>query len=473
MTATATPAKRDSLQLGLFFNLLGQVATVASGAVISILLARHYGASLLGQWSVALVYASLVGMIVEGGLGRVLMRDAARDPAMAGRALGTVLKGRLLLGIVTVPAALATAALLGITWTGWLLAVLLVVGRWIEGIQSSYQAALFTLGDHRTPNLLETGRRLLRVFAVGAIVLLGGSILWAGVAMLVTAILTNGVLVRATSKRVQVDFSGSLRSSWREAAWFWANGVLFWINSEISVLIVSQLAGDRVTGIYAAATRLAALFLIIPRAMNNSIIPKLFRSAKTGEGLHRQLSSSALFLTALGGLIAVEATFAGPQLIALIYGSDFLESGLVFQISGLFLFINFARIPATWYLSTSDRVRLVTVAMGLGSIANVAAGLWLVPRLGASGAAWAAVLSESVLAAWALFMTARYTGHRVLIATLLGTVPAFFALGLHLVLAPHVPWLVASGTIGLASVALLYVAGRRILSGWNPFGLME
>lgn len=466
------PRTPDTIQSSLFFNLIGQVAAVASGALISVLLARHFGAELLGQWSVALVYGNLVGTFVEGGLGKVLMRDAARTPELAGRALGTVIKGRLLLGAITIPVALAASALLNPSLATWLLVLVLVLSRWIEGIQASFQAALYTVGDFRTPNLLEMIRRFARVACVALVVVLNASIHWAAVAMLATAILSSGRLAAATRRHFPIDFRGNVSDSWADAAWFWANGVLFWINSEVSVLLLSELANDRVTGIYAAATRLTALFLIVPRTLNNSLIPRLFRSAKTGIGLHRQLAGSSLFLAALGTLIAVESWFVGQPLIELVYGSAYRESGPVFTLLATFVFLNFVRVPASWYLSTSDRVRLVTIAMGAASVLNVIAGLLLIPRMGAVGAAWAAVASELVLAVFVVGATTAFVGPRVVIALGAGIGFGAVAGALHLVLANRLPWFLVAAIVSGAALAGLYAVARKLLRGWNPGGLL-
>jgi O-antigen/teichoic acid export membrane protein len=470
-TAPQAP-RRDGVRLSLLFNFIGQVSTVLSGALISILLARHYGATILGQWSVGLVYANLVGTVVEGGLGRVLMRDAARDPAIAGRALGQVVKGRLWLGAIAVPAALAASGVMATSWSAWSLVPLLVVARWIEGIQSSYQSALFTLGDFRIPNLLETGRRLVRLAAIGCIVAAGANIQWAAVAMLVTAILSNRVLVRATKKVLTIDYSGATRAAWIDAAWFWANGVLFWITSEIGLLMTAQLSGEHATGIYAAALRLTLLFLIIPRTINNFLIPRLFRSAKSGDGLHRQLSGTAIMLSALGTLIMVETWFGAEPIIELVYGEQYREAIPVFAVTAGFLALNFARIPATWYLTTSDRVRMVTIALGLAAVSNVIANLVLIPRLGSLGAAWAAVISEGLLGVWAMAVAVRFTGPRILVATALGACVGGLAFGAHVLIGPHLPWLASAILVTASSLSLLYWLGRRLLAGWNPLGIM-
>jgi PST family polysaccharide transporter len=466
------PRRRDGLRTGLLFNLLGQVAMLASTGLISILLARHYGATLLGQWSVATVYANLVGTVTEGGLGRLLMRDAARDPKVLGRALGRVVKGRVYLGAISAPVCLLAAAWTTSSGSAWALVPLLIVARWIEGIQSSYQSALFTLGDFRTPNLLETARRTVRVLAIVGIVALDLGLAWVAITMVGTALLSHRLLVRATREVVTIDYSDAVREQWRDAFWFWLNGVLFWVNSEISLLMIAQLVGEQVTGLYAAALRLVTLFLIVPRAMSNSLIPRFFRSAASGDGQHRQLGGTAFVLSGLGALVAAECWLFAAPVIDLIYGDEYRAAGPVLSIAALFLMLNFMRIPGMWFLSTSDRVRMVTVALGLGALANVLANLLLIPGAGAVGAAWAAVISEALLGLWALGVTVRLKGPRILLATAFGLTVGGSALLVGLALPRSLHWLWSASISSAPALALLGLIARRLLRGWNPLGMM-
>ena len=464
----------DSVPVSLAFNLLGRVAMVLSGALVSIVLAKHYGAQLFGQWSVALVYGTLVGTVVEGGLGRVLIRDASRDPSIAGRALGTVLKGQLGLGVVFVPVALVVSYLLNPAWGPWLLVLLLVAVRFLEGLQSSYQRILITLGNHRSPNIIETGRRLGRVFGVAAVVLLGAQIHWAAIAILLVTVLTTGVLISATKERVpSVDFSAPLASSWRDAGWFWINGVLFWVNGEIDQLMLSEMAGDRATGIYAAAARFALLFLIIPQTVNNTVIPKLFRSAKSGVGLFRQYNSTTLLLAAIGSVVAVEVWFTGPELIHLVYATEYSDSAPVFQWYGFFVLLHFLRVPATWFLSTSDRVPMATAILLAACITNVVANIFLIPTHAAVGAAWATIGSEAMIFLIAGGLTFRFLGLKVLMAPLMGLTVGGVAYFVHAALAQALPWWLSAAITSVFGVAIVAAMAWRLLKGWNPMGLMS
>lgn len=463
--------KRDSVAGGVILNVLGQAAIVASGGLVSILLARHYGKEIFGQWSVAVVYGTMVGAIVEGGLGRVLVRDASRDAASAGKSLGAVLKGRVALSFVTVPLSLIAAWFLGNSFSAWILVLLSVLARCLQGLLGSYQAVLMAFEYYRAANLVETARRAAMLFAVAAIVALDLDIHWAAVATLIFTVVGTTYLMKLTREVVQVDYSASPKGYWRDAAWFWVNGILFWINGEIALLILSNMAGDAATGINSAAQRLAMLFLIIPRGVNNSVVPKLFRSAKDGKNLLRQLNATTMLLTAIATFAAVELWFNAEPIVHLVYSAKYAESAPALQAYGIFLMLNFMRTPPSWYLTTSDRLRAVTFFFVISGMVTIAGNIAFIPTYGGLATAWVCAIAEAVMLILATTMTVKHTGPKILIAFALGCVPGIVALSIHLALPAELPWLLSAGTVTVLFGAAMALTIKKLMRGWNPLGI--
>lgn len=470
-TSLALP--RESLTVGFLFNLLGRAVTVVGGGLVSILLARHFQAEVFGQWAVASVYATLVGTVVDGGLARLLIRDVARDPPNAGRALGRVLKGRSALGLVVVPAALSVAAFQVNDLAAWVLVLLLVVARFVTDLSATFTSALFAFDRFKVPNLIETARRLGMVIAAVIVVVVDLPIHWAAVATLALAFFGLPYVVRETRSVLELDFSQPATDHARDAFWFWVSGIFFWINGEIDQLMLSNLAGDRVTGIYAAAVRLVALFYIIPRAVNDTVIRRMFKSAKDGVGLNRQMNATVLLLAGLGTTVGIVMFAHGPQAIELLYGPAYRESGPVFATYGLFLAVFFVRIAPSWYLSSSDRVPLVTAYLAFACILNISANLYWIPRAGAQGAAYSTLLSELALAGLCVGTSLWLNGRKLLYSIALGVGPGGVALVVEGLSPATWPWWLRAGLSGGAGLLGLAALGIALRRGWNPFQILS
>lgn len=446
---------------------------MVAGGVVSILLARHFQAEVFGQWAVASVYAALVGTVVDGGLARLLIRDAARDPSKAGLYLGRVLKGRLALGAVVIPAALAVAAIQTRTVTAWIVVLLLVIARFVTDLLGTFSSALYAFDRFRVSNVVETYRRIGLVVATLVVVLLDLGIHWAAVATLVLSGAGARWIFKEARQVLTLEFGGEVREIARDAFWFWASGIFFWINAEIDQLMLSQIQGDRATGIYAAAVRLAGLFYIIPRAVNDTVVRRFFRSAKDGVGLNRQLNTTTVLLTALGSCIAVVAFLHGSSVIQLVYGDSYAESGRIFATFGLFLGVYFLRSAPSWYLTSADRVRLGAIYMASACLLNILLNLWLIPAYGPTGASWSTLSSELLLASLFVGTATAMNGLRLPLSILVGLIPGLATLAIDSSLPIAWPWMlrmVASGAVGLGIVAAMTYGLRR---GWNPMGILD
>ncbi|MBK6687067.1 MAG: flippase [Deltaproteobacteria bacterium] len=463
----------DSVSVGLLFNLVGRTVSMLAGGIVSILLARHFQAELFGQWAVASVYAALVGTVVDGGLARLLIRDAARDPAQAGLYLGRVLKGRVLLGSFFIPLALVVAAVQIGSWSAWIVVLLLVLARFVTDLLGTFSSALFAFDRFRIANLVETLRRVGLVGATTIVVLLDLGIQWAAFATLLLSGTGAHWILREARQVLTLKFDGQVRDVARDAFWFWASGIFFWINAEIDQLMLSEIQGDRATGIYAAAVRLVGLFYVIPRAVNDTVVRRFFRSAKDGIGLNRQLNTTTILLTSLGALIGAMTYLYGQATIELVYGASFTESGRVFSLYGVFIAIYFTRSAPSWYLTSADRVRQGAIYMATACVANIAINLYAIPKAGPLGAAWSTLSSEGLLAALFIGTALHLNGRKLGYSILLGAIPALVALLFSLVLPTSWPWWLRAALASIAGLGIIAAQVMALRRGWNPLGVLD
>lgn len=445
----------DGLRLGFVFNLLGRITAVASGGLVAIVLARHYGVETFGRWSVATVYATLVGTLVDGGFHRLTMRDVARDPDAARTILFDVLKRRAAIAALVIPLALLAAALLTGNLTTWTLIVLLVASRFALDITASFSSVLFAFERFRIPNLVEVWRRASLIVVVGVLVASDVQIQWVGAATLVISLAGSGFVIRPALKLVSTKMKSRPSSSWSDAAWFWFNGVLFWINAEIDQLMLSRMSGDRETGLYSAAIRVIGLCMFIPRAVNDTVVRRWFASGATP---HAQLPVTNLLLLGCGGLIGAQFVTFSSEIIDFLYTDKYAASSPVFIPLALFLVLHFARSSPHWFLSTSDRVRLATLILGIAATTNLAANVWAIPRYGAVGAGYVTALSELLILICA-YATAARTSPAIVYAGLFGCIPGVVSWFLGVNLAGWLPWFVAAAlAAGVGAVLLMLIA---------------
>lgn len=406
---------------------------MVAAAATSVVVARHYGVEAFGAWSIAMVYGTLVRTILEGGLGRILIREVARDGESAGRYLTAVLRARLTMSVVVVPVALAIAWLVNSTSELWVLVALLVVARQVEALQSSFASVLFSFGRFASANIIETGKRLGAFVAVAIVVAVEAPIQLAAAVVAVSVVLSTIPLWRATrAAGVTLDSAGSLIGLRRDALWFWLGGVLFWVNGEVDQFMLGALVGAAPTGVYSAAMRVVGLLAIFPLAVNNAVMPRLFRSAKSGVGLGLHLNGTTLLLASVGSASAVELYLARGDIIHVLYGAEFRDAADVLAVLAIYVGLDFCRLVPSWYVTAVDRLALNTAVLGVAAGLNVALNVWLIPQHGAVGAAWATAMSGAFVLTVLVLIQIVLRGLRALVMMLVGSSVAIPVAGLHI-----------------------------------------
>jgi hypothetical protein len=171
----------------------------------------------------ALVVVQYFGTIAEFGLGVLLTRDVARDPAAARRLFGVTLALRWLLALAAAPAAALLVggyALLAALGAGeaispvgqqviWVLLLTLIPSAYSGAVTALYNAA----ERMEVPAVVELGTAVLSLFARVAVLLLGFGILglaWAAVAV--------STATRANRLSTAVASSTTAGTSMRSAA---------------------------------------------------------------------------------------------------------------------------------------------------------------------------------------------------------------------------------------------------------------
>jgi len=99
-----------------------------------------------------------------------------------------------------------------------------------------------------------------------------------------------------------------------------------------------------------------------------------------------------------GFIVLCGALTLSPFLLPLILGAEFEPSARVLQcFAWMFPFAAFNEFVAFYVFVPRKKDRLLAIAGAVSGVANLAAALYLAPRYGAIGMAWARVIGEATL----------------------------------------------------------------------------
>lgn len=388
-----------------------KLAATAIGLAFSIASARLLGPEGRGEFVTITTTVALAAQILNLGLSSALLLEFSREPgsvrpllvrcwiAAAGLAIALATLG---LGIEReAPGALGVVAV-------WWPAIAIWVPLQLMGL---YQVAAVTaLGRVAALTVIEPGSRILAaVLGLAALVAFR-----AALPPLVVALVASEAIVAALTfawlrsragigARSRTATPALAASILRVGLRAYPVLLLPFALIRADILMMTGMRGAADAGVYSIAAQMIDLMLIVPTTAAALTLPHIVRSASpraTVGRLAREVGLVCVPLALLAGLVA-------PILIEVLFGEAYAGATRPFRI----LLPGFVLLAVETALAQILAARgypiQLTIAWVLGLASNVAANLVLIPRWGASGAAFASTASYGLVALLVWFLVRR------------------------------------------------------------------
>jgi polysaccharide transporter, PST family len=447
LTSVADHSEQAALGERIFRNTLTLIAGRVLGLVLSgagsILLVRYLGSRQLGEYGALYAYTALYAWLATFGLESILAREAAKNRAQAGSIL---LTGVLLsTGFSLVATAL----------------VLLVAPRF--GYSHELRLPLIfaavdvlILAPLRLPGIVfqvdlrqwyGVGIGLLRQ-VIWLLALLVVAFVKAGLTGVIVGRMVCGIFEVTLILAVTYD-RGCLLRPWRflsaqarqYASYSFpiaASALAIGIFQRIDQVMLHLMTGDQALGWYVAAVNITELFALLPLALMSSLLPVFSRFASREDRFDHYLKLSfRSMMVVVFGACALVCPLAKP-IIHLLYGPEFAAAAPLLAV------IVWSEVPVFFGVVISNGLiaknlqNYLALSNGVGAVVNIVLNLFMIPRWGALGAAWATNVSYSLagIFVFLVFRSTRsmaWTGLRISIPPFLLTLPVtIMLLGLPL-----------------------------------------
>ena len=370
---------------------------LGAGLAVGIAVARHLGPAGNGALQAGLSLAAVFAAVLELGLDHVVRRELVRTPERAGALLGTAAALRAL---ALLPAVAAFAWLMqrdggDTALTAWLAVTLLLP------VFLTFESWFLARDRAREDVLAQSGALLLGAVARVALILAGAGV-WPFGAAAAGETLLAGVFLA-------LIYRGG---GGRMAGWRWDGGVARQllrdcspllltnlaqtVSRRLDVVLLAALAAGSVAGNYAAAVRLAEIGYVAPMILLNAFFPRLTRlRAEDRAAYAREFHRFFVQLTWLGVAFATVVTVTAPWLVAAAYGPAFADAARPLALYAWTAVLIGQHIARSQWLLLENLQGLGLAFTASGAVVNVLLNLLLIPRLGASGAALAALAAHA------------------------------------------------------------------------------
>jgi O-antigen/teichoic acid export membrane protein len=379
-------------------QLGGRLISIVAGVTASVLLGRHLGPAVYGQYVYVIAYLGIFAMVASFSLETLAVRELAAHPQDADDILSTVLTLRLALSAAVIPIALAfllaTEASPELRFLVALTCPILLTGA-VSSVGTLFGARM--AAQYRVAS--ELVQPVVFLTAAVLITLTGAGITAVIVAHVVSFALYSGVLFavcrRFARPRLRLD-AGYARRMVRAALPVGVGGIFFQIYYRVDILILDRWQGSEAVGLYGVAYgffgQAPALFSLIA----TTIFPVLVvHAARGAPALAGTVWKSVALAVGLGVPATLVTSLVAPTVLRLVYGSAFEGAGTALAILGLALPFSFCTYVINYGLVAIDRHHTTWQINGLAALLNIGLNWLMVPTLGYVGTAYATVATEA------------------------------------------------------------------------------
>lgn len=390
-----------------------KLVKLASGAILTVFVARMLGASELGVYSIVMAWSAFLVPLTSLGLNNIVVRQMVKNDTGhdAMTMLYSAISMRLVLGLLGGCVMLAAFYLLYPAMFSGNIAVAIPVlfllqmfiGFVLFEFYLNYQGTFRTVAYVKSAiSLLSFGVKLALLFSGFGIASL---LLLTGIEFFVV-----GVAQYLIYKRKHLPFKDGesrwpgYRPRWfnltqakqllKRSSWLWVSGIVSVIYLKIDIVMIGSMAGTEQAGIYAAASRLSELWYVFPATLAARYYPDMIRAHQQGWApYYLKLRRFALLFFCTAFAIAVVMSLLAPWIISLLFGDAFASAVDVLRIhiwAGCFIFV---RYLISQHLLITEQEPLSLLSHAVGALLNVGLNFWLIPKMGIVGAAWATLIS--------------------------------------------------------------------------------
>lgn len=365
-------------------------------------LARILGAENIGHYIFALSYITIFTVIIDFGTNHFITREVAKNKNKAQEIASNIFGFKIISSLFAVALALIAAILLG--YEKNLLSLLSVAV--LVMVVESFVLSIFAIirGFHNLKyESISTILVHLLIMVLGIIVArLTKNISWLLAVLLFahTLNLLYGLFLLKYKFRIKLKLSFNI-SYWKKIFLvilpFAMAAAFAKIWGAADQLILARLSSPEQLGCYGVAFKLTFALQFLPMALLASLYPAMSRFFVENKEKLKVLFSRAInYLLLITLPLSAGVFIFAPYLIISLYTDEYRPAILPLRILFLgltFIFLNFI-IGAL--LNASNLQKRQSVNVGISMVVSIVLNLILIPKFNASGAALAAVISNSV-----------------------------------------------------------------------------
>lgn len=181
---------------------------------------------------------------------------------------------------------------------------------------------------------------------------------------------------------------------------FFAMAAATTIYTNLDVVMLDFMRGDVETGYYGTAVKIKVVLVSFVTALGGVLLPRMsyYAERKMNREFRKTINRAFLFVGSLSVLLCIFFVFFAKHSILIISGEDFLPAvGTMQIIMPTLILIGFSNLCGMQILVPLGLEKQVLYSELIGALTDIGINLWLIPTMGAKGAAIGTLIAEAVV----------------------------------------------------------------------------
>lgn len=377
-----------------------RIMQMAVSVIINAVAARYFGTSSWGTINYCASFISIFTAFSTLGLEYVVIKEMIENPEEEGRIIGTSMVMRVISSISSI---FCIQILVGVLKAGntlflWIafLQSLQLIFKASELIDFWFQSKLQSKHVSIAKGITYVVVALWKIY----ILFTKKGEAWfafsATLDALVTAVLLLYMYTRADGQKFLFSRTWVKRLL-SQSKHFIIASMITVVYSEMDKIMLGNLMNESEVGIYTVAYGVAFMWVFIPNAIMNSYRPAIVEGYRTKTNYLERLKTLYSILIWIGIAAGLGIMVFGKLIIWILYGAEYMRAVPSLNLliwSTLFSHLSVAR--STW-LVCEDLHRFSKVFPIWGVVINLALNAVLIPKIGATGASVATLVTQFVI----------------------------------------------------------------------------
>ena len=368
---------------------------------MAILLARYLGKGDYGRLLYAIAFANLFTFFWEFGLGRLIIRDVAKNRSDASIIFSSKFKFQIISCFAGVLVLLFYLILFGIRGSEFFLILIFGISTALNHLSNSFRLIFIAFERAEYETYFNFVLRSILLLTVFWTIQRGWELIGISLVLLFFSLLNligswklveRNIFPLQFSKS-QTSFASIMKDSFPIAIIIAFTTFYLQINK----ILLLKWKGAEATGIYGAVDMIIMTLSVISNSVVLATFPIISRENRISKEKTFPIYKNVFkFLITLGLPIALGGMLLSKEIISFIYGAKFSESSEVLKILIWLTPVIFLTNLTGSCMIAVERQKQLAIICGFNTVLNLALNFILIPLYGYVGAAIASLTTEGV-----------------------------------------------------------------------------